>query len=47
MPLIAKVVACKSCGYEVRSDWHFCPKCGDKIVCTNKYKELLEQAKKK
>ncbi len=38
MPVIAAVVKCKRCGFEVRSDWKFCPSCGDKIVCTGKYK---------
>jgi predicted Zn-ribbon and HTH transcriptional regulator len=37
MPVIAKIVKCKKCGYEIRSDWKFCPMCGDTIVCTNKY----------
>ncbi len=37
MPVIAKIVTCKKCGYEIRSDWKFCPMCGDTIVCTNKY----------
>ena len=40
MPVIATVVKCKKCGSEIRSDWKFCPNCGDKIVCTGKYKEL-------
>ncbi len=40
MPVIAAVVKCKKCGSEIRSDWKFCPKCGDKIVCVEKYKEL-------
>jgi rRNA maturation endonuclease Nob1 len=37
MPVIAMIVKCKKCGYEIRSDWKFCPSCGDTIVCTNKY----------
>ena len=37
MPLIAMVVKCKKCGFEIRSDWKLCPNCGDKIVCTGKY----------
>jgi rRNA maturation endonuclease Nob1 len=37
MPVIATIVKCKKCGYEIRSDWKFCPMCGDTIVCTNKY----------
>ena len=40
MPVIAPIVKCKKCGSEVRSDWKFCPECGDKIVCTGKYKAL-------
>lgn len=40
MPVIAAVVKCKKCGFEIRSDWKFCPSCGDKIVCAGKYKEL-------
>ena len=35
MTYIAKIVTCKKCGFEIRSDWHFCPNCGDKIVCTD------------
>lgn len=27
------IMKCKVCGYEIRSDWKFCPKCGDTIVC--------------
>ncbi len=37
MPVIAIVVKCKKCGAEIRSDWEFCPGCGDKMVCTGKY----------
>ena len=37
MPVIAIVVKCKKCGAEIRSDWKFCPGCGDKIICTGKY----------
>ena len=33
MPVIATIVKCKKCGYEIRSDWKFCPMCGDTIVC--------------
>ncbi|MFC2041736.1 zinc-ribbon domain-containing protein [Chloroflexota bacterium] len=40
MPVIAVLVNCKKCGSEIRSDWHFCPSCGDKIVCAGEYKEL-------
>ncbi|MFQ6122913.1 MAG: zinc-ribbon domain-containing protein [Dehalococcoidales bacterium] len=38
MPVIAAVAKCKKCGFEIRSDWKLCPSCGDKIVCTGKYK---------
>jgi RNA polymerase subunit RPABC4/transcription elongation factor Spt4 len=27
------ILKCKVCGYEIRSDWKFCPMCGDAIVC--------------
>ena len=37
MPVVAAIVICKKCKYEIRSDWKCCPMCGDKIVCTNKY----------
>ena len=37
MPVIAMVVQCKKCGFEIRSDWKLCPECGDKIVGTGKY----------
>lgn len=47
MPIIAKIVSCKKCGFEIRDDWHFCPNCGDKIVCPVQQKKELEQAKKK
>ena len=30
---IAAIVKCKVCRYEIRTDWKFCPKCGDAIVC--------------
>ena len=40
MPVIAAVVKCKKCDSEIRSDWNFCPNCGDRIVCTGKYQEL-------
>jgi RNA polymerase subunit RPABC4/transcription elongation factor Spt4 len=33
MPVVATIVICKKCKYEIRSDWKFCPMCGDKIVC--------------
>jgi len=45
MPVIAAIVKCKKCGYEIRSDWKFCPMCGDKIVCTNKYGMLGKVSK--
>jgi rRNA maturation endonuclease Nob1 len=37
MPVIAMVVKCKKCSYEIRSDWKFCPNCGDKLECIGKY----------
>lgn len=40
MPVVAAVVECKKCGFQIRSDWKFCPNCGDEIVCTGKYEEL-------
>jgi RNA polymerase subunit RPABC4/transcription elongation factor Spt4 len=43
MPLIATVVKCKKCGYEIRSDWKFCPSCGDKITCAGKYKVCVQK----
>jgi|GEM_PF-3131733 len=46
MPVVAAIVICKKCGYEIRSDWKFCPMCGDKIVCTNKYGMMGKGAKK-
>jgi rRNA maturation endonuclease Nob1 len=33
MTEIAKIVLCKECGKEIRSDWKFCPHCGSTIVC--------------
>ena len=33
MQKIVCIVKCKVCKYEIRSDWKFCPKCGDAIVC--------------
>ena len=36
MPVVAKVVKCKKCDFEIRSDWEYCPNCGDKIICVNK-----------
>lgn len=44
MPVIAKIVICHDCKYEIRSDWNFCPKCGSKIVCTGKY-DVVEEKK--
>jgi hypothetical protein len=43
MPVIAKIVKCKECGFEIRDDWHFCPNCGDRIICHMK----IEEARKK
>ena len=37
MPVIAVVVKCKKCGFEIRSDWNYCPNCGDKLACIGKY----------
>ena len=37
MQKIVCIVKCKVCKYEIRSDWKFCPMCGDTIVCHNKY----------
>ena len=45
MPVVAKIVICKKCGYEIRSDWKLCPMCGDKIVCTNKYGIMGKKSK--
>ena len=33
MPGMVVILKCKVCGYEIRSDWKFCPMCGDAIVC--------------
>jgi len=40
MPIVAAVVKCKKCNFEIRCDWKFCPNCGDRIMCTGKYKEM-------
>ena len=40
MPIIATIVECRKCGFEIRTDWKFCPNCGDKIACSDKHKEL-------
>ena len=40
MPVSAVIVKCKKCGMEIRSDWEFCPGCGDKIKCSGKYKDV-------
>ena len=45
MPIIAKIVKCKKCGFEIRDDWHFCPNCGDVIVCPKR--EFEEEKAKK
>jgi len=37
MPIIASIVKCKKCDFEIRSDWKYCPNCADSIVCTDKY----------
>ena len=36
MSKVATVVKCNKCGFEIRSDWKFCPNCGDEIVCEKK-----------
>ena len=36
MSVIATVVKCKQCGFEIRSDWKFCPNCGGEIICAGK-----------
>ena len=43
MPIVAIVLKCKKCKFEIRSDWKFCPNCGDQIVCTGKYKEMYKK----
>jgi lipopolysaccharide biosynthesis regulator YciM len=43
MPISAVIVKCKKCGFEIRSDWKFCPSCGDKIVCTDKDKDCCSK----
>jgi predicted RNA-binding Zn-ribbon protein involved in translation (DUF1610 family) len=45
MPIVARIYPYKNYGFEIRSDWHFCPNCGDKIICTNKHQEMEEKAK--
>jgi len=43
MPRLACVVVCKKCGFEIRSDWKFCPNCGDKIVCPGKHRTSVKE----
>ena len=43
MPVVALIVKCKKCGFELRTGWKFCPSCGDKIVCTKKYESLIKR----
>ena len=43
MPLIAAIVKCKKCDFEIRSDWKYCPNCSDKIVGKGKYKECCHK----
>ena len=43
MPLIAAIVKCKKCDFEIRSDWKYCPNCSDKIVRKDKYKECCHK----
>ena len=45
MPFIATGVKCKKCGFEIRSDWKFCPNCGGEIVCTSKYNVCAKNKK--
>ncbi len=45
MPVMAKIVVCKKCGFEIRDDWRFCPNCGDQIICLMKQKKKPEQEK--
>ncbi len=33
MQKMVGIVKCRKCKYEIRTDWKFCPKCGDAIVC--------------
>jgi hypothetical protein len=42
MPGMVVILKCKVCGYEIRSDWKFCPMCGDAIVC---HKAMGESSK--
>ncbi|MFC1896958.1 zinc-ribbon domain-containing protein [Chloroflexota bacterium] len=37
IPVVANIVKCKKCNFEIRSNWKYCPSCGDKIVCAGKY----------
>lgn len=32
--VLARVFKCDKCGFEVRSDWRFCPNCASGIECT-------------
>ncbi len=47
MTRIAEIVLCKKCRFEIRSDWHFCPSCGDKIVCPERAKKTATSPNKK
>ncbi|MFH1087078.1 MAG: hypothetical protein V1737_00650 [Chloroflexota bacterium] len=40
MPAKAVIVTCKKCDCELRSDWNFCPRCGDKLACGGTYKAV-------
>ncbi len=44
MPVVANIVKCKKCGFEIRSDWKHCPNCADKIVCVGKYRSCEAEA---
>jgi hypothetical protein len=46
MAIIAVIAKCKKCGFEIRTDWKFCPNCGDKIVCMGKYKKICSPKKR-
>jgi hypothetical protein len=32
--VVARIFKCDKCGFEVRSDWKFCPNCAAGINCT-------------
>ena len=47
MPPIAYIVKCKNCGFEIRDDWHFCPNCGDQIICKRRIEEARQKTKER